>query len=238
LRCSYPGDYSLTDSTFRLICWVASHDENFDISFAIIEKYLGYKRDKIRSAIKNAEQNDYLVRVRDNNSEDGTFDWQYYIFTNKEDTKLFRENHQSISGSSIGGSSIGGSSTPHIEEQYEKKQKIKEQREEEDPPTPQVEFNANDEIFSATSQPQHEGEQQQTPSTQNKEPEQPTPQTLLLTKSDSSPQNDNPSCGSIVPGSFDNHEQLNITELPAVVDQELSYSEACGVTKRARTQIK
>jgi len=34
-------DYNLTDSTFRLICWVASHDENFDISFSVIEKYLG-----------------------------------------------------------------------------------------------------------------------------------------------------------------------------------------------------
>ncbi len=34
-------DHNLTDSTFRLISWVASHDENFDISFTVIEKHLG-----------------------------------------------------------------------------------------------------------------------------------------------------------------------------------------------------
>ncbi|MFN6453038.1 MAG: helix-turn-helix domain-containing protein [Nostoc sp. EfeVER01] len=89
-------DHNVTDSTFRLISWVASHDENFDINFTVIEKHLGYKRDKIRNAIKNAEQNDYLVRVQENNPNNGKFDWQYYIFTSKEDTKLFRENHSSI----------------------------------------------------------------------------------------------------------------------------------------------
>ncbi|WGV29127.1 helix-turn-helix domain-containing protein [Halotia branconii] len=221
-------DYSLTDSTFRLICWVASHDENFDISFAIIEKCLGYKRDKIRSAIKNAEQNDYLVRVRDNNSENGTFDWQYYIFTNKEDTRLFRENHQptggsSIGGSSIGGSSIGGSSTPYIEEQYEKKQRIKEQREE-DSPHPQLNFNLDQENLD---------EREQTLLTQ-----QPTRRlsqsqqlTSLSKNSESLHQTDKSSCGSIIPGSFDNHEQLNITDLPAVANQQLSSSQVAKLQK-------
>ncbi|WP_375467209.1 helix-turn-helix domain-containing protein [uncultured Nostoc sp.] len=145
-------DYNVTDSTFRLISWVASHDENFDINFTIIEKHLGYKRDKIRNAIKNAEQNDYLVRVQENNPNNGKFDWQYYIFTSKEDTKLFRENHSSIGessvsgssiggssigGSSIGGSSIGGSSTPHIEKQLEKN-KLEEKHIQEAPPTQNV----------------------------------------------------------------------------------------------------
>lgn len=101
-------DNNLTDSTFKLICWVASHDNNFNINFAVIEKYLGYKRDKIRSAIKNAEQNDYLVRIREHNQNNGKFGWQYYIFTSKEDTQFFREKHLSTGESSIGGSSTGG----------------------------------------------------------------------------------------------------------------------------------
>ena len=218
-------DYNLTDSTFRLICWVASHDENFDISFTIIEKYLGYKRDKIRNAIKNAEENDYLVRVQENNPKNGKFDWQYYIFTSKEDTKFFRENHLSIGGSSIGGSSIGGSpvdgspidgssnggssigglstvgsSTPHIDKQLEEKQ-LEEKHIQEAPPNK-----------SALLTQESEFVQKQVDLTKQQRLEEPIPQqpALLLKKSESLPQTDIPSIRpTMAPGSFDKIEQSN-----------------------------
>ena len=216
-------DHNVTDSTFRLISWVASHDENFDINFTVIEKHLGYKRDKIRNAIKNAEQNDYLVRVQENNPNNGKFDWQYYIFTSKEDTKLFRENHSSIGessigessiggssigGSSIGGSSIGGSSTPHIEKQLEEN-KLEEKHIQKAPPT-QNAFPTQESCVCETEQTELT-EQPRQP-----ELEEPTPQqsALLLKNSESLQQTDNPSRGStIAAGSFDKSEQSNKPKL-------------------------
>lgn len=206
-------DHNVTDSTFRLISWVASHDENFDINFTVIEKHLGYKRDKIRNAIKNAEQNDYLVRVQENNPNNGKFDWQYYIFTSKEDTKLFRENHSSIGESSVSGSSIGGSSTPHIEKQLEENKleenKLEEKHIQEAPPT-QNAFPTQESCVCETEQTELT-EQPRQP-----ELEEPTPQlpALLLKKSESSQQTDNPSRGStIAVGSFDKSEQSNKPQL-------------------------
>ncbi|WP_243458626.1 helix-turn-helix domain-containing protein [Nostoc sp. UIC 10630] len=211
--------HNLTDSTFRLISWVASHDENFDISFTVIEKHLGYKRDKIRNAIKNAEQNDYLVRVQENKPNNGKFDWQYYIFTSKEDTKLFRENHSSIgksfigessvsgssvSGSSIGGLFIGGSSTPHIEKQLEEN-KLEEKHILEAPPT-QNAFPIQESCVCETEQTELT-EQSKQPELEEPTPQQPA---LLLKNSESSQQTDNPSRGStIAAGSFDKSEQSN-----------------------------
>ncbi|MDZ8263693.1 helix-turn-helix domain-containing protein [Nostoc sp. ChiQUE01b] len=216
-------DYNLADSTFRLICWVASHDENFDISFTVIEKHLGYKRDKIRNAIKNAEQNDYLVRVQEHNPNNGKFDWQYYIFTNKDDTKLFRDNHSSIGGlsigglpigglpvggSSIGGSStggspadgsptdgqaIGGSSTPYIEKQLKEKQ-LKEKHIQETPPT--------QELYVCEETDLEQLNQEKEPISQSL--------TSLSTKSGSSLQTDNPSCKPTMAADlFDKSEQSN-----------------------------
>ncbi|AUB43466.1 Winged helix-turn-helix DNA-binding domain (plasmid) [Nostoc flagelliforme CCNUN1] len=212
-------DHNLTDSTFRLISWVASHDENFDISFTVIEKHLGYKRDKIRNAIKNAEQNDYLVRVQENNPNNGKFDWQYYIFTSKEDTKLFRENHSSIGkssigessvsgssigGSSIGGLSIGGSSTPHIEKQLEEN-KLEEKHIQEAPPT-QNTFPTQESCVRETEQTELT-EQPRQPELEEPTPQQPT---ALSKKSVESQQTDNPSRRStIAPGSFEKSEQSN-----------------------------
>ncbi|MCC5611890.1 helix-turn-helix domain-containing protein [Nostoc sp. CHAB 5834] len=211
-------DHNVTDSTFRLISWVASHDENFDINFTVIEKHLGYKRDKIRNAIKNAEQNDYLVRVQENNPNNGKFDWQYYIFTSKEDTKLFRENHSSIGKSSIGGSSIGGSSigglsisgssTPHIEKQLEEN-KLEEKHIQKAPST-QNAFPTPESCVCETEQTELT-EQPRQP-----ELEEPTPQqsALLLKNSESSQQTDNPSRGStIAAGSFEKSEQANKPQL-------------------------
>ncbi|MDZ7969956.1 MAG: helix-turn-helix domain-containing protein [Nostoc sp. DedSLP03] len=212
-------DHNVTDSTFRLISWVASHDENFDINFTVIEKHLGYKRDKIRNAIKNAEQNDYLVRVQENNPNNGKFDWQYYIFTSKEDTKLFRENHSSIgessvSGSSIGGSSIGGSSTPHIEKQLEEN-KLEEKHIQEAPPT-QNALPAQESCVYETEQLNLEKPTPEKPSLEKSTPEEPTPQlpASLSKKSESSQQTDNPSRGSTIAAvSFDKSEQSNKSQI-------------------------
>ena len=206
-------DHNVTDSTFRLISWVASHDENFDINFTVIEKHLGYKRDKIRNAIKNAEQNDYLVRVQENNPNNGKFDWQYYIFTSKEDTKLFRENHSSIGESSIGessigGSSIGGSSTPHIEKQLEEN-KLEEKHIQEAPPT-QNAFPTQESCVCETEQTELT-EQPRQPELEEPTPQQPT---SLLKNSESLQQTDNPSRGStIAAGSFEKSEQSNKLQL-------------------------
>ncbi|MHC5916078.1 MAG: helix-turn-helix domain-containing protein [Nostoc sp.] len=224
-------DHNVTDSTFRLISWVASHDENFDINFTVIEKHLGYKRDKIRNAIKNAEQNDYLVRVQENNPNNGKFDWQYYIFTSKEDTKLFRENHSSIGessigessigGSSIGGSSISGSSTPHIEKQLEEN-KLEEKYIQEAPPT-QNAFLTQESCVCETKQLNLEEPTPEKPSLEESTPEEPTPQQptslrdaarTLLKKSESLQQTNNPSRGStIAGGSFEKSEQANKPQL-------------------------
>jgi hypothetical protein len=229
-------DHNLTDSTFRLISWVASHDENFDINFTVIEKHLGYKRDKIRNAIKNAEQNDYLVRVQENNPNNGKFDWQYYIFTNKEDTKLFRENHSSIgessvSGSSIGGSSIGGSSvsgssiggssTPHIEKQLEEN-KLEEKHIQKAPPT-QNALPAQESCVCETEQLNLEKPTPEKPRLEESTPEEPTPQqpASLSKNSESSQQTDNPSRGStIAVGSFEKSEQSK--KEPVVPSSEIA----------------
>ncbi|WP_193200880.1 hypothetical protein [Nostoc sp. MG11] len=89
---------------------------------------------------------------------------------------------------------------------------ITKQREE--PPTPTVELNASDEIFSPIPQPQHEV------------PKQSVSQqlTLLPIQPESLHQTNNPSSGSIVPGSFDNHEQSNKPERTEkrITDQQLS----------------
>ncbi|BDI20477.1 hypothetical protein ANSO36C_62790 (plasmid) [Nostoc cf. commune SO-36] len=218
-------DHNVTDSTFRLISWVASHDENFDINFTVIEKHLGYKRDKIRNAIKNAEQNDYLVRVQENNPNNGKFDWQYYIFTSKEDTKLFRENHSSIGGSSVSGSSIGGSSidgssiggssTPHIKKQLEEN-KLEEKHIQEAPPT-QNALPAQESCVCETEQLNLEKPTPEKPSLEEPTPEEPTPKQLtsLSKNSESSQQTDNPSCRpTIAVGSFDKNEQSNNPKQP------------------------
>ncbi|WP_341531815.1 helix-turn-helix domain-containing protein (plasmid) [Nostoc sp. UHCC 0302] len=230
-------DYNLTDSTFRLICWVASHDENFDISFTVIEKYLGYKRDKIRSAIKNAEENDYLVRVQENNPNNGKFDWQYYIFTSKEDTKFFRENHLSIGGSSIGGlpvdgssidgssnggSSIGGlsnvgSSTPHIEKQLEKKQLEEKHNREESPSISSDLIEVED--FSPT-ETQLQKLLQANPLPQPQEQEYQSPEFSFLPRNpESMTQNEDSAFGSKVLGLFDKSEQTNIISFPASTER-------------------
>ncbi len=163
------------------------------------------------------------MRVQENNPNNGKFDWQYYIFTSKEDTKLFRENHSSIGkssigessvsgssigGSSIGGLSIGGSSTPHIEKQLEEN-KLEEKHILEAPPT-QNAFPTQESCVCET------GHTELTEQSKQPELKEPTPQQLtsLSKKSESSQQTDNPSRGStIAPGSFEKSEQSNKPKL-------------------------
>ncbi|RAM48082.1 MAG: helix-turn-helix domain-containing protein, partial [Hapalosiphonaceae cyanobacterium JJU2] len=71
-------DTSLSDAAFRLICWVSSHSDSFEISFSGIAAMLKYGKDKIKATVKNAEQAGYLVRTK-KRSPAGTFEWDYYV---------------------------------------------------------------------------------------------------------------------------------------------------------------
>lgn len=139
----------VSDGAFRLICWITSHTDGFDISFSGIRSALGYGRDGLRSIIKNAEENNYLVRVKTRDETTGQFDWDYHIFANQQDAITFRESIDglaapgvTIDGSAVGGSPTGGTPTggsghPHKEykdvEQQSKKDQLKNT-----PPTPSV----------------------------------------------------------------------------------------------------
>jgi hypothetical protein len=106
----------VSDGAFRLICWITSHSEGFDISFSGIRAALGYGRDGLRSIIKNAEDNNYLVRVRTRDEETGQFDWDYHIFAHQQDAIAFRDlvfqqDSTAIDGSSTPGGTIDGSAT-------------------------------------------------------------------------------------------------------------------------------
>lgn len=85
-------DVLVSESAFRLIAWIQSHSNNFNISFSGIKKLLGWGRDKIRSAIANAEQNEYLVRIRHQSLKTGLFSWDYYVFATKQDCKSFKHS--------------------------------------------------------------------------------------------------------------------------------------------------
>jgi hypothetical protein len=143
-------DRKVSDGAFRLICWITSHSDGFDVSFSAIQSALGYGRDGLRSIIKNAEQNNYLVRARSRDPRTGQFDWDYHIFANKEDAIAFRQFifEESIDAPTIdgfttdglatpglptGGSANGGSAHPHKEYKEEKKQS-KENKEKEHTP--------------------------------------------------------------------------------------------------------
>lgn len=129
----------VSDGAFRLICWITSHTDGFDVSFSGIRAALGYGRDGLRSIIKNAEENNYLVRVRTRDEKTGQFDWDYHIFASQQDAIAFRESIDglttpgvTIDGSAVGGSPTGGSATggsdyPHKEYKEEEKQSKKEQ---------------------------------------------------------------------------------------------------------------
>ncbi|BAY20097.1 hypothetical protein NIES21_59670 (plasmid) [Anabaenopsis circularis NIES-21] len=81
----------IDDSTFRLICWMTSHEEGFEINFASIQNALGYGRDKLRKILKNAETLNYLVR-RKIRTNGGLFDFEYHIFKDNDSAIAFRES--------------------------------------------------------------------------------------------------------------------------------------------------
>jgi hypothetical protein len=83
----------VNDGAFRLICWINSHTDGFSVSFASVSSSLGYGREKIQAIISNAEQNDYLVRLRTHDKQTGQFDWDYYVFVDPSDAIAFREEH-------------------------------------------------------------------------------------------------------------------------------------------------
>ena len=147
----------IDDGTFRLICWMTSHSEGWEVNFASIQKALGYGRDKLRKILKTAENQNYLVR-RKIRVEGGLFDFEYHIFKDTEDaiaysraegiafreslpqeeltSDVFSVGGSTRGGSTRGGSTRGGESDPHKEEEYREDQ-IKEEKREEDTPTPQ-----------------------------------------------------------------------------------------------------
>lgn len=137
----------ISDGTFRLICWINSHSEGFNISFASIRSHLGYGREKLRRIISEAEQNDYLIRIQTRNQK-GQIDWEYHIFSDTEECNAFKSaaTQQAYPGGAnpsvvqpsvddpVYGSTVGGSSAPHKKIQF-KENKIKEEQWEESPPT-------------------------------------------------------------------------------------------------------
>jgi hypothetical protein len=82
---------NIDDGTFRLICWMTSHDEGFEMNFSSIQQALGYGRDKLRKILKTAEVYNYLVRRRVHD-ENGFFDWEYHIFKDTIDAIAFKES--------------------------------------------------------------------------------------------------------------------------------------------------
>ncbi|NMG09770.1 hypothetical protein [Brasilonema sp. UFV-L1] len=95
-------DTQVTDSAYRLICWVTSHSDDFEISFSSILSMLEWGKDKLRNAVKNAEINDYLVRTKTRDAETGLFDWDYYIFVDKDEAIAFRKSNPNSYYPSLG----------------------------------------------------------------------------------------------------------------------------------------
>ena len=125
----------IDDGTFRLICWMTSHTEGWEVNFNSIKNSLGYGRDKLRKILKTAEIQNYLVR-RKIRTEAGLFDFEYHIFKDTNSAIAFRESLPPVELTSDlflgggatrgvktgGGRTRGGESTPLLEEQYRENQ--------------------------------------------------------------------------------------------------------------------
>lgn len=216
----------IDDGTFRLICWMTSHTQGWEVNFIFIQKALGYGRDKLRKILKIAESQNYLVR-RKIRTEAGLFDFEYHIFKDTNDAIAFRQSLPQAEltsdlfsgggatrgvltggGSTGGGSTRGGESAPLLEEQYRENQK-EEKHTQVAPPT-------QESCVCETEQLNLEKPTPEKPSLEESAPEEPTPElpTSLLKNSESSQQADNPSRGStIAPGSFEKSEQANKPQL-------------------------
>jgi len=141
---------NISDGAFRFICWIVSHSEGFKISFKSIENQLGYGRAKMRSIISEAEENNYLVRVKIRN-EKGQFEQDYYVFSDVEDCIDFKSTSEfeqlesrvlkstpgpGVTYPPVGDTTVvlatGGPTTPHKKNNIEKKKIKEEQREKEE----------------------------------------------------------------------------------------------------------
>ena len=141
----------ISDGTFRFISWVHSHVDGFNVSFASIKSSLGYGREKLRSIVSEAEQNNYLVRVKIQD-EKGRYDWDYHVFAEVSECKLFKlergiDNsypgavNPSVDEPSVDepvdGSTVGGCEPPHKKNIKSKDQELEKQKK--NPPNPQTE---------------------------------------------------------------------------------------------------
>ena len=136
---------SIGDGTFRFIAWIQSHADGFTVSFASIKSGLGYGREKLRTIIKEAEDNGYLVRLKVKDSQ-GRYDWDYYVFADKEECRLFKAANPGVAnpgvahppvgeppvGDPVDGLTTGGFAPPHKKninsKEKEEKEKEKEAR--------------------------------------------------------------------------------------------------------------
>ena len=213
----------IDDGTFRLICWMTSHTEGWEVNFIFIQKALGYGRDKLRKILKTAESQNYLVR-RKIRTEAGLFDFEYHIFKDTNDAITFRKSlpqaeltSDLFSGGGAtrgvltgGGSTRGGESTPLLEEQYRENQKEEKHT--------QFAPQTQESCVCETEQLNLEEPTPEKPSLEESTPQQPTSlrdaARTLLKNSESSQQTDNPSRGStIAGGSFEKREQANKPQL-------------------------
>lgn len=97
---------SIGDGTFRFIAWIQSHADGFTVSFASIKSGLGYGREKLRTIIKEAEDNGYLVRLKVKDSQ-GRYDWDYYVFADKEECRLFKAANPGVANPGVAHPPVG-----------------------------------------------------------------------------------------------------------------------------------
>ncbi|MFW9259269.1 hypothetical protein [Nostoc sp. CALU 546] len=226
----------IDDGTFRLICWMTSHTEGWEVNFNSIKNSLGYGRDKLRKILKTAEIQNYLVR-RKIRTEAGLFDFEYHIFKDTNSAIAFRESLPPVEltsdlflgggatrgaktgggrtrgGSTRGGSTRGGESAPLLEEQYRENQK-EEKHTQVAPPTQESCVCETEQLNLEKPTPEKPSLEESTP--EESTSEEPTPQqpTSLLKNSESLQQTDNTSCRStIAAGSFGKSEQSNKPQL-------------------------
>lgn len=216
----------IDDGTFRLICWMTSHTQGWEVNFNSIKNSLGYGRDKLRKILKTAEIQNYLVR-RKIRTEAGLFDFEYHIFKDTNSAIAFRESLPPVELTSDlflgggatrgaktgGGRTRGGESTPLLEEQYRENQK-EEKHTQFAPQTQESCVCETEQLNLEEPTPEKPSLEESTP--EKPTSEEPTPQqpTSLSKNPESSQQTDNPSRGStIAAGSFEKSEQSNKPKL-------------------------
>lgn len=205
----------ISDGTFRFISWVQSHVDGFHVSFTSIKSSLGYGREKLRSIINEAEENNYLVRVKIQDTK-GRYDWDYHVFAEVSECKLFKlergidNNHPGGVNPSVvqpsvvqpvGGSTVGGYNPPHKKNIKSKDQKKKNQGESSD--LAQVEV----EIVEPPETAKPETEKPETEKPDLAQVEIVEPESVLQQTPKSLPHTHNPSLGQNFPAPLSNAEK-------------------------------